>query len=673
MKRIMLLTVIAAMLCPAAITRQASAPSPDEVYAAFNKLCQESFGAEKEPLTYQAFGRENKLREGSFWLHASLNSACVAWQTRLPSLAFVEFGPDAKYGSKTEPHERFFYTHVHYLKGLAPGKTYHYRLVATDERGNRLTTPDATFTTLSEEAVTTLGGGKLAQPLVISKPGHYVLTADLTSDTTGIEIKSGEVTLDLNGMTVVYDEKKMGPIDGSFPKWFSESASGVRVAGYGYKKVRILNGAIRQGAGRDGAQGNAMGFSPLALTSGDEASEVAGISMEYSGPQITGLQKRAARPEIHHNVITDKGTEIMNRHQGCAALSGSEKVHHNLVKRARHRGIDTVNSGDIYANEVYVDSCATNAFDISLYGKSDMLVRDNLLFGSGYLVVAVATVSNNKNNRVVGNFMHVQATAPSGAWTEYGEQSGAYCTRVTWGGENILYERNYMITKGRDKGMVRGVWIYPQDSASGVVFRNNVIKAIAENEATTKRGAVVVTGDWQSKVWPPTLFENNTIISNFINVLIGEDYGIGCNAVFKGCTFVREGPAYSDYRTIQIGFWDKDTHGHTFIDSTFEGGAGYDKVKFAGNGIRREFQVGWTLTVKTAPGANVRIADKDGKEVAAGTADADGQMSAAVIEYVHTPDGKQPQGPYKVTVAKDGKAASADVNVVRKMQVEVRL
>jgi hypothetical protein len=359
-------------MATAGFAQDAKAPlDPEKVYDAFNKLCVDSFGAEKEELTYEAFGKDNKVRDGSQWFHASLNSACVAWQTQLPSKAFVEYGPDTSYGQKTEPHERHFYTHVHYLKGLEPGTTYHYRTVIIDERGQKVEGADATFTTLTEDKVSKLQGGQRAEAVVIDKPGHYVLTADVTSDTTGIEIKTGDVTLDLNGHTVVYDNKKMGPIDGGFPKWFSESASGIRMAEYNKKDVRILNGTVRQGAGGDGAQQNAYGFSPLALQSGKGKSEVAGLTLEYYGTQITGIQQRGSEADIHHNIIVDKGTEITNRHQGCAAVTGTPKVHHNLIKRARHRGIDVRSGSEITHNEINVDSCATNSFAVSLYRKND--------------------------------------------------------------------------------------------------------------------------------------------------------------------------------------------------------------------------------------------------------------------------------------------------------------
>ena len=116
------------------------------VYDEFNDFCLKNFGAEKEPLIYEKVGRDLKFMDDGAFRHVSETSACIGWETNLPARSHVEYGPTAEYGSKTADEERPFYMHVHYLKGLEPGKTYHYRLVSVDERGNRIAGPDATLT-----------------------------------------------------------------------------------------------------------------------------------------------------------------------------------------------------------------------------------------------------------------------------------------------------------------------------------------------------------------------------------------------------------------------------------------------------------------------------------------------------------------------------------------------
>ncbi|MFW6162102.1 MAG: hypothetical protein ACODAJ_04990, partial [Planctomycetota bacterium] len=258
------------------------------------------------------------------------------------------------------------------------------------------------------------------------------------------------------------------------------------------------------------------------------------------------------------------------------------------------------------------------------------------------------------------NFIHLQAHKPSTRWAEYGAQSGAYCVRVTWGGTHIDYTDNVMITKGRDGGMVRGVWFCPAKHITDVVFRRNIIKAIAQNDATDKRGAIVVCGKNAPDV-APGLFVDNRIISNFCHVLLGENYGAGNNARFLGNTFVRTGDL-DRYRLIQCGFWHWRNAGNVFIDSAFEGDTDYGKVKFVGTGDNG-FSVGWTLTVKTAPGAAVTVMDKAGKQVFAGETDAKGVVRAELLQFTRGSDGKTLHTPHTVTATKDGKTAKATVTM----------
>ncbi len=635
--------------------------TPQQVYGEFNRFCIAEFGAEKEPLAYEHFGKELKMLDDGSWRHVSARSACIAWETNLPAKGWVEFGETTDYGRRTAEPERPFYLHIHTLRGLKPGTTYHYRPVSVDERGNRLASEGETFMTARADAAIAIPGAVSGPPFVLDKPGTYVLTQDVTADGTAFEIRSGDVTLDLGSHTVVYDNKPMGPIEGNAWTWLDRSAVGVRVAKRRLKNVRILNGTIRQGAGSDGGEAHGIGFSPIASYGGCTG-EIAGVTVEYHGSQLCGMHLSYGPDyEVHHNVVVDKGTAVTNRHQGIQGIVGVPRIHHNLLKRVRQRGLTGKNGSEYAHNEIYVDSCCTNAFGIMYYATQGALCRGNRIFGRGYLAIGIGTVSKGVADiKVHRNFIHLQAHKPSTRWAEYGAQSGAYCVRVTWGGENIEYADNVFITKGRDGGMVRGVWFCPDKHITNVTFRRNVIKAIAQNDATDRRGAIVVCGKPQKDV-APGLFEDNRIISNFCHVLLGENYGAGNNARFVRNTFVRTGDL-DRYRLVQCGFWHWPNAGSVFIDSAFEGDAGYDKARFIGTG-ERGFSVGWTLTVKTAPGAVVTITDKAGKQVFAAEADAKGIVRAELLQYTQQPDGRQTLTPHAVMAAKGGKTARATVTM----------
>ena len=76
------------------------------------------------------------------------------------------------------------------------------------------------------------------------------------------------------------------------------------------------------------------------------------------------------------------------------------------------------------------------------------------------------------------------------------------------------------------------------------------------------------------------------------------------------------------YKTIALGWdgWVYESYGHTFLDSAFAAGAGYDRLSFEGAlASTYDFTVLWSLTLLTLPGATYSIEDFDGASVAAGS------------------------------------------------------
>ena len=168
------------------------------------------------------------------------------------------------------------------------------------------------------------------------------------------------------------------------------------------------------------------------------------------------------------------------------------------------------------------------------------------------------------------------------------------------------------------------------------------------------------------------VFSNNRVISNFCNVRLGESYGTGCNTEYYDNTFVKEGPARTDYRTINCGWGTTTSTGHKFFDSVFEGGASYDEVQFEGSGTR-DFYVGWTLTVETEPYANVTIDDYSETEVFDGQADGNGMVAVKLFQYQETPSGKTYHTPHEVTAEKDGNSDYQYVTMDAKKTVQIPL
>ena len=103
-------------------TWAAGQEQPDQ-YPIYNELATENFGPNTDPLYYEFLGDTLAFVESGDWIHASVSSAVIGFETSLPADTYVEYGPTAEYGQRTEPQERPFFIHVLYLRGLEPGQT----------------------------------------------------------------------------------------------------------------------------------------------------------------------------------------------------------------------------------------------------------------------------------------------------------------------------------------------------------------------------------------------------------------------------------------------------------------------------------------------------------------------------------------------------------------------
>ena len=658
----------------------------DRVYEGFNQWCITNFGAEKEPLVYEKFGKDLKFLEDGTWRHVSQNAACIAWETNLPAKSYVEYGETNRYGQRTPEEERHFYLHIHHLKGLATGKTYHYRVVSVDERGNRITGEDATFETKNTANAIYIPGDMGDPPYTLSKAGAtYVLTEDIVADSTAFTITARDITLDLNGHTIIWNEKygaaEAVPSTKNIRRAFHGFTGAPGIVGVrGSDGAKLFNGFIVQGRG---GSGNVC--DPLL---GVRAREIAGVALDYYGYQMNGFIWAGSVEDLHHNVVKDKGTELVDRHWAVRAVTGCKKIHHNLIKRCRQRGISQ--GDEITHNEVYQDSYATNAF-----GASGKQIEGNRILGGGVHVCAIAWTNGMQ---VLGNLIHLQAERSKTArWTEYGSGGGSSCNgiRLTQYGAgntesnplylNNLYSENLIVVNTREGGGARGVQFSSHLQTKNLVCRDSTIKVVSLDGKSG--GACIVTQGRTAENAQPLYYRNCTLIASDCHVKFGDGYSYGSNHHIENCKFVRVGKE-PDYHTFNFsrGWTDR----HVLLDCEFGEGTSYNDVIWNSAAGQAYYSVAWTLTVKTSPGAKVTIKDKNGDEVFSGAADAEGRASAPLTQCTIRPKEyqagaeKQPtvrqrdehqeemHTPHTVTVEKDGRAASKTVTMDRKQGIEIK-
>ena len=223
--------------------------------------------------------------------------------------------------------------------------------------------------------------------------------------------------------------------------------------------------------------------------------------------------------------------------------------------------------------------------------------------------------------------------------------------------------------------MMRGVWLVPgRDTGEDLLFRNNRIKLIAE-DGQAEGYAVSAGGAGEESRSSLVELRGNTIVTNLCHVQFGDNYSHGGRHLFASNRFVRTG-ADPRYEMIRLGWrgWKYGSYGHTFIDSEFEGGAGYDRASFdGGRSGRYDFGVGWSIDITTAPGAKVLIRDRTGAQVFAGPVPQEGCVSAPLVQYTQNRAGKTSATPHTVTVQMNGKAVSQKVTMGQKRRLEILL
>jgi len=641
------------------------ASQAQSVYDEFNNFAIQNFGAEKEPLIYEKFGNTLKFLSDGDWVYPSERSAAIGFETNLPSKTYIEYGLTSSYGQTTQDQteERYFYLHL-----------------------------DRTFTTRSTSGVIHIPQDVSGPPYVLNQAGAtYVLTQDITAEDTAFIITASNITLDLGGNTVIYNNTAKD-IKGDWLYCRNNGEYGIR--SQNNTDLKIFNGTIRQGSNSGGCNDSGISFNPIYINGGNN-DEIAGVTVDYSGSQLSGIFNHWAgnTHEVHHNIILDRGTIITNRHQGQAAIAygGGEAnvqnafVHHNLVKRARQYGLKGNNFED---NEVYLDSVATNSFGISGTIRSDgygYSARNNRVFGTGYHPIGFDW-GNQLDIR--DNFVHMQGQGPKQQPNaDYGNQEEMAGIRLTQYGNahqpyyNNVYENNLIVIKGLQCNSLgcsdgKGVHIFSDPDVQNLQFKNNIVKVMADDTFIVNKGdaaPIVTEGKGDVTGEAPVFYLDNILISNITNIQFGSNYGGGSNHRFIRNTLVKKG-SRSDYATFRFDdfiYYNKNNKDLIIRDNLYEGGASQDNVKFSSSGQVLTFE--WTLNVRVqnssgnpVSGVSIAIKDKNGNQVASGTTNSNGDYSVPLKQYIHRQSGKEYYTPHTVTVSSGSWSTTQTITMDKK-------
>jgi hypothetical protein len=663
---------------------------PEVLYSAFSDFCLTHFGAEREPLVYGFSGKDLALLADGAWVNASENAAVIACESSLPATSAVDYGEDPAYGTRTTATDRPYYVHVHTLRDLKPGTTYHYRIELVDERKKVIRSQDATFTTPTRGKSIAVPAAGAAPPYRLDAAGAtYVLTQDLTTPGTAIEVVGDDITLDLNGHTVRFAERAEAVVDGGIIVHGGDKAR-IRYQSSGF---RLFNGAIVQGAGKAlDANDDTSHFCPLVITGA--GSEIAGLAIEYHGPQTWGMSLAHATGalRIHHNVLTDKGGIITNRHGsgtrsiGFVNTQPAENafvIDHNLIRRTRQNGIGSASS--IHNNEIYVDSCSTNSFAIQPNSAPGIKAGDlhhNRVFGTGFNAYGFGWA--HESLRIHDNIVHFYGIMANSRWAateSWGDLSMLEGMRVTnygKGGQvrnDLEYWNNLIVLRGGGGCELRGTGFYSDTTIKGLVFHDNTVKVISEDDKTLQVACISAQGHPDKPDALPVVYRDNTLISNLCHIRFGDSYGKGHNHRFIGNTLVREGKR-PDYHAVAMG-GGFSTGGHIILDCILGDGVSLLDPYWQKTGPASWYAVQWSLDLQAAAGDQVTVTDADGRTEFAGPVPADGRvripLTEAIIHPPTWPGGgealalsgmkQEAKTPHRVTVRHDGVESARSVTM----------
>jgi len=329
------------------------------------------------------------------WTYISVTSAVIYWQLDeigKSATSCVEYGPTASLGIRTGATTEPRWSHFHRLTGLQTGRTYHYRMVIIDPKTRTATKSDVLrFTTRAKTDALRVPEQVAGPPFVLDRRGAtYVLTEDVTADGTAFVISADDVTLDLDGHTVVFGNNTADQVRGVWAK--------------NKGKATVCNGHIVQGA-RSKAYSTAVESRWR-----DEPTEIFGISTDVHRPCAYPIKflGRARDAHIHHNLLSSRVTEIESRHYPGNDLlrlgisGGHIHVHDNILTEGCHVAMRLTGTGDdvdVHHNDIrhhqqYVNGYALAAACAGLHllhnegtscGRGVHLTNERIRFHDNYL------------------------------------------------------------------------------------------------------------------------------------------------------------------------------------------------------------------------------------------------------------------------------------------------
>lgn len=390
----------------------------------------------------------------------------------------------------------------------------------------------------------------------------------------------------------------------SSPFAYISGFNGQVTGGTGTGAIIDVNQTVSEGAVY-GLGRNTVGNYPSRIGSIKYCSHIhiSNLYLRVSGRDVNGVSFQASDSLFEQNTVEDTyqyGT-LKDRHAGVELLGTSVATtlttgtitRNNTLINARHRGIGPGGGSESYGNHITLRSIATNATGISAGSAGDLIIHDNTIIGRGEHPIGIG-VTGDSNYHIYNNYMDMQTTALG---IEYGsaypaDPSATYISnradgfRTTWGADNINFHDNTIVittddryvgtysptgdvayVNGGGKGIMAGI-----NAGQTAYFYNNDITVTGDGDYTI---GITCSGNASDGLF----FINNTVTSNQINIVIGDDYGM-CDGypLFHGNTLIKSG-SFAGYATYANTYNSASHHDTARLsENIYQGGASEELI-----------------------------------------------------------------------------------------------
>ncbi len=353
----------------------------------------------------------------------------------------------------------------------------------------------------------------------------YVFQTDFTAEGIAVFITADNITVDLNGHTIIFGTSDRNGTIGIYPfrqrsasKLGSDDVNYSRTAqgGSGGRNTLIKNGKVIWG-GKNGTWAAAIGGmyaqSPLTIQN---------MYLESGGRDGACVHASWANIIIHDSYLVNKSTSTENRHEGPATIKGSGKIvaYNNIVIGGNSAIVCGPNS-EIYNNLLRHSSFATNGYGVWLYRNSGVSIYNNLILptnGRGILF-------NAGSNHVARDNLIVVHELPN---QEYGERLNPPAFRIRYDADNNkFYNNKCLAIAGGENTAGSGAYLSIHGGMHNYIY-DNEFRAILTSPPNDIEYANAITFEEQGKIdnFAQDVIKNNIFASNnYILRLAGYDGG----------------------------------------------------------------------------------------------------------------------------------------------------